>query len=122
MGGVLGGILSGSGKTFIPEPPSAGPKVPIRVGGRVRPPKALYTPPPNYPVIAKQTKIQGVVLIDAVLDEKGQVVEANVVSGHPLLIQAALDTVREWRYEPTYLNNEPISVALIVEVTFVLRQ
>jgi protein TonB len=123
MGGVIGGIVAANANLNAPLPPSsAGPKAPIRVGGKVRAPRGLYTPAPYYPVIARQTKIQGTVVIDAVLDESGRVIEARVVSGHPLLIQAALDTVKEWRYEPSYLNNQPISVALIVNVTFVLQQ
>jgi protein TonB len=123
MGGVIGGIVAANANMNAPLPPSSsGPKVPIRVGGKVRAPKGLYTPAPNYPVIARQTKIQGTVVIDAVLDEDGRVIEARIVSGHPLLIQAALDTVKEWRYEPSYLNNQPISVALIVNVSFVLQQ
>ena len=123
MGGVIGGIVAANANMNAPLPPSSsGPKAPVRVGGKVRAPKSVYTPAPYYPVIARQTKIQGTVVIDAVLDESGRVVEARVVSGHPLLIQAALDTVKEWRYEPSYLNNQPISVALIVNVSFVLQQ
>lgn len=123
MGGVIGGIVAANANMNAPLPPSSsGPKAPIRVGGKVRAPKSVYTPPPYYPVIARQTKIQGTVVIDAVLDESGRVIEARIVSGHPLLIQAALDTVKEWRYEPSYLNNQPISVALTVNVTFVLQQ
>jgi len=120
MGGVIGGIVSGARTAPAPPPPSV--RAPIRVGGKVKPPKALYTPAPQYPVIAKQTRVQGVVQIDAVLDVDGSVVEMKVVSGHPLLIQAALDAVRMWKYEPSYLNGQPIPVELIVNVTFVLQQ
>jgi protein TonB len=66
--------------------------------------------------------VQGVVLIDAVIDTKGNVVEMHVVSGHPLLISAALEAVRNWKYEPTYLNDEAIAVQLVVTVTFQLNQ
>jgi len=122
MGGVIGGIISGM-KSAPPPPSNAGTlKAPIRVGGKVKPPKALLTPAPLYPVIARQTRVQGVVQIDAVLDTDGSVVEMKVVSGHPLLIQAAMDTVRGWKYEPSYLNGQPIAVELIVNVTFVLQQ
>jgi len=120
MGGVIGGIIS-SGKTNVPAPPPS-VRAPIRVGGKVKPPRGLYTPAPQYPVIAKQTRVQGVVQIDAVLDVDGSVIEMKVVSGHPLLIQAALDAVRQWKYEPSYLNGQPIAVELIVNVTFVLQQ
>jgi protein TonB len=60
-----------------------------------------------YPAVAKQTHIQGTVIVDAILDEHGNVIEMKVVSGPPLLIQAALDGVGRWKYEPTYLNDEP---------------
>jgi protein TonB len=66
--------------------------------------------------------MQGVVSIDAVIDTEGNVVEMKVVSGHQLLIPAALEAVRQWKYEPTYLNDQPIAVQLIVKVTFQLSQ
>jgi protein TonB len=77
-------------------------------------------PSPVYPPLAKQTKVQGIVSIDAVIDTEGNVVEMRVVSGHPLLISAALDAVKNWKYEPTYLNDQAIAVQLIVTVTFQL--
>jgi outer membrane biosynthesis protein TonB len=57
-----------------------------------------------------------------VIDTEGNVVEMQVISGPPLLIHAALDAVRQWKYEPTYLNDQPIAVQLIVTVTFQLSQ
>jgi protein TonB len=71
-----------------------------------------------YPPLAKQTHMQGTVIIDAILDEKGDVIEMKVLSGPPLLIQAAVDAVRRWKYEPTYLNDQPVQVQLNVTVTF----
>jgi protein TonB len=62
------------------------------------------------------------VIIDAVLDESGNVVEMKIVSGHPLLLQAALDAVRQWKYEPTYLNDLPVAVQMNISVTFALTQ
>jgi len=62
------------------------------------------------------------VILEAVLDESGNVVELKVVSGHPLLLQAALDAVREWKYEPTYLNDLPVAVQMNISVTFTLAQ
>lgn len=119
MGGVIGGIISGAQRTYVPVAPvAAQPKAPIRVGGRVKPPRAISTPDPVYPTLAKQARIQGDVLIDAVIDTHGNVVEMQVVSGHPLLIQAAMEALRKWKYEPTYLNEEPVSVQLIVTVRF----
>jgi protein TonB len=124
MGGVLGGVIGGVLNTTARPiaPPTGKPNAPVRVGGRVRPPKAILQPQPVYPVIAKQARIQGQVQIDAILDEQGNVIDMKVVSGPPLLYQAALDVLKKWKYEPTYLNDQPISVELIVTITFQLGQ
>ena len=121
MGGVIGGVIGGVlGKGMAPAAP-AGPKKPVRVGGRIRAPKPIYQPAPVYPIIARQARITGVVVIDCVLDEEGNVLEMKVVSGPPLLYQAAMDAVKQWRYEPTLLNDTPIAVQMIVNVTFQLN-
>ena len=119
IGGVIGGVLSTGAKPIAPPP---GPKAPVRVGGRVKAPKPIIQVHPDYPALARQARIQGQVLIDAVLDEQGNVVEMRVVSGPPLLYQAAQDALRKWKYEPTYLNDQPIAVQMIVTITFVLGQ
>lgn len=121
MGGVLGGLLGGL-STSKAAPPPPGKKAPVRVGGRVQAPRAIYTPAPEYPSLAKMTKIQGVVTIAAILDEHGDVVEMKVVSGPVLLYKAALDAVARWKYQPTNLNGEPISVELNIFVNFQLSQ
>lgn len=118
MGGVIGGVIGGLGST--PIAPISKPKAPIRVGGRIRAPKAIVQTPPVYPVIAKQAHISGVVVIDAVLDEQGNVIEMKVVSGPPLLYAAALEALKQWKYEPTYLNDQAIPVQMIVNITFQL--
>jgi protein TonB len=118
IGGVLGGIPSAAAKPVAPP----GKMAPIRVGGRVRAPKPIIQVKPEYPTLARQARIQGQVQIDAILDEQGNVVEMHVVSGPPLLYQAALDALRKWKYEPTYLNDQPIAVQMIVTITFVLGQ
>jgi protein TonB len=120
IGGVIGGVLNTASKPLAPPPP--GKSAPIRVGGRVRPPKPIVQVHPEYPTLAKQAHIQGQVQIDAVLDEQGNVIEMKIVSGPPLLYQAALDALKKWKYEPTYLNDQPIAVQMIVTVTFVLGQ
>jgi protein TonB len=123
MGGALGGVIGGvsSTPTAPIAPKENKPKAPIRVGGRVREPRATYRVEPQYPALAKQTHIQGIVMIDAVIDEHGNVVEMKVLSGPPLLIQAALDALSRWKYEPTYLNDEPVPVQLNVTVRFQLN-
>ena len=120
MGGVLGGILGGIPTTATrgPAPPAGKVRAPIRVGGHVRAPRVILQPEPLYPVLARQARIQGDVVIDAVIDKTGSVLEMKVVSGPPLLVPAALAAVRTWKYEPTFLNDEPIDVQLIVTVHF----
>ena len=94
----------------------------MRVGGHVRPPKAIVQARPEYPALARQAHIQGDVKIDAILDEQGNVIDMKVVSGPPLLYQAVLDELKKWKYEPTYLNDRLIAVELIVTITFQLSQ
>jgi protein TonB len=120
IGGVIGGVLNTGAKPLAPPP--TGRSAPVRVGGHVRPPKPIVQVHPDYPTLARQAHIQGQVQIDAVLDEQGNVVEMKIVSGPPLLYQAALDALKKWKYEPTYLNDQPIAVQMIVTITFVLGQ
>ena len=77
---------------------------------------------PEYPALARQAHIQGKVELDAVLDEHGNVVEMKIVSGPPVLYQAALDALKKWKYEPTYLNDQPIAVQMLVTISFQLDQ
>jgi periplasmic protein TonB len=120
-GGVLGGILGSTGGANAIAPPPPQVKRIVRIGGDLKPPRQVYAPPPVYPVIAKQAHVEGTVIIDAVIDEHGNVVQAHVLSGPPLLIPSALQAVVQWKYQPTYLNGEAISVAMHVEVHFVLQ-
>lgn len=121
VGGVLGGILQENVKNFQPIAPATGPRRPVRVGGNIKPPIGVYSPQPIYPPLARQAKIQGQVLINAIIDAQGNVVEMKVVSGHALLINSALEAVSRWRYQPTILNGEPVAVELIVTVHFRLN-
>jgi len=120
MGGVLGGVLGGIGKNIPPPTPvvAAGPKVPVRVGGDVKPPRLLFGPAPDYPVLARQARLAGIVVIEAIIDEHGKVTGMRVVSGHPLLIPAALAAVSQRKYEPTILDGAPTPIDLRVEITF----
>jgi protein TonB len=121
LGGVIGGALNPAAKP-VPPPPSVKPNGPVRVGGHVRPPKPIHMVPPEYPILARETHIQGQVRIDAVLDEQGNVVAMKVVSGPPLLYRAALDALKKWKYEPTYLNDQPVAVQMVVTINFQLGQ
>lgn len=123
LGGVLGGIIGGAARPIAavaPPPPSAMKRI-VRVGGKVDPPKQTYAPELKYPAIARAAKVEGTVVIDAVIDEQGNVVQARVVSGPGLLIGAALESVEQWKYEPTRLNGEPVSVEMHVQVHFALQ-
>ncbi len=116
-GGVLGGIIGGVGSG--PAPPKE-PLKRIRVGGQVQQANLISQIKPIYPQLARQARISGTVRLQAVIAKDGTVQELQVLSGHPLLVQAALDAVRQWRYKPTLLNNEPVDVITTVDVNFVL--
>jgi protein TonB len=122
IGGVVGGVLGGTG-TSAPTPSPAPRPVQkiVRVGSGVKPPRQTYSVDPVYPPLARETHIRGTVIVDAVIDEHGNVVQARVVSGHPLLMDAALKAVLLWKYEPTTLNGQPVSVELQVQVHFKLN-
>ena len=77
-------------------------------------------PQPAYPSIARDVRIQGDVILHAIIDKEGRVAELEAVSGHPLLVRAALEAVRTWRYRPTLLNGEPVEVETTIKVSFVL--
>jgi protein TonB len=110
-GGVAGGVFGGTDFGAAPPPPvvapptpapvAATPTGPLQVGGDVKRPKILYRPEPDYPRLAKQARIQGDVEIDAIIDQAGNVVQMKVMDGPPLLVAAALQAVRTWKYEPT---------------------
>jgi protein TonB len=76
---------------------------------------------PQYPPLARQARVSGTVKLHAIIAKDGTVQELQVISGHPLLIQAALDAVRQWRYRPTLLNTEPVEVDTTIDVIFTLN-
>jgi periplasmic protein TonB len=122
-GGQLGGALGGAfGSTGTAAPPPVSQPQPtkrvVRAGSLLKAPRQTYSIDPEYPPLARQTHISGTVVIDAVIDERGNVVQARAVSGHPLLVAAALRAVLQWKYEPTSLNGQPVSVELQVQVSF----
>ncbi|MGD1210833.1 MAG: energy transducer TonB [Candidatus Acidiferrales bacterium] len=120
-GGVLGGIIGGvvDTKAVIPPPPPT--KKIVRVGGDVKQPLPISTPPPVYPAVALAAKIEGVVVIDAVIDEQGNIVRARVIDGPGLLVNAALAAVTHWKYEPTYLDGQAVEIETHVDVRFRLH-
>ena len=116
---VAGDFLSAA-ITIVPPPPP--PPLPerIKVGGQVAAARLVYQPQPVYPPLARQARIQGTVRLEAVINKQGQIEELTVVSGHPMLIQAALDAVSKWQYEPTMLNGVPVEVITTIDVNFTM--
>ena len=94
----------------------------FRVGGNVQHTKLISQPRPQYPVEAKQARIQGVVKLYAVIGKDGTVQNLNVISGHPLLAPAAVEAVKQWIYQPTLLNGNPVEVETEIDVNFTLAQ
>jgi TonB family protein len=92
----------------------------IKVGGDVPPPKKTKHVNPVYPPDAKDAGIQGVVIIEAVIDKEGKVASATVVKSIPELDQAAVDAVLQWEFEPTYIKGKPVSVRMTVTINFTL--
>jgi periplasmic protein TonB len=126
-GGVMGGILGAIPSAAPPPPPvkeapkSITPKR-INVGGNVQQANLIFQPKPTYPPLAKQARIQGTVKFTAVIGKDGTIQNLTMLSGHPLLVTAATDAVRQWRYKPTLLNGEPVEVATTIDVNFTLNQ
>src|SRR5712691_5961013 len=116
-GGVIGGIIGGV--VGAPPPPKAPQR--IRQGGNVQAALIMNRVQPQYPPLARQARVSGTVKLHAIIAKDGTVQELQVISGHPLLIQAALDAVRQWRYRPTLLNTEPVEVDTTIDVIFTLN-
>jgi protein TonB len=113
-GGVIGGIVGG-----LPEAPPP-PKRVVRVGGSINPPALLRRVEPVYPSIAEQARIKGIVILEAHVDESGRVRDVRILRGIPLLNEAAVTAVQQWRYKPLLLNGIPTEFLLSVTVQFEL--
>lgn len=101
---------------------STAPPMRIRVGGNVQRSRMIANPPPIYPKAAKEAGIQGKVRLQALVGTDGKIKELEVVSGPEELIQAALDAVRQWRYQPTLLNGIPVEVSTTIDVIYTLSR
>ena len=122
-GGVPGGQMNGVIGGIISNAPMAVPKVAVqrvRVSQGVTQGMVLHKVQPTYPPLARTARVQGSVLLAAVIGKDGTIQNLHVISGHPLLTQAALDAVRQWRYRPYILNGEPVEVDTQVTVNFTL--
>lgn len=119
MGGVIGGVIGGVGAAPPPPKPNVSR---IHQGGNVQAAMLVNKVQPSYPPLARQTRISGTVRLHAIIAKDGSVQQLEVISGHPLLVQSALDAVRQWRYRPTLLNGEPVEVDTTIDVIFSLNQ
>ncbi len=98
--------------------PQPAPTGPVRVGGGVQSAKLVFGPRPAYPHTALITRTQGTVRIQAIIGRDGSISNLQVISGHPLLIEAARQAVQQWRYQPTLLNGEPVEVITEIDVNY----
>jgi TonB family protein len=119
-GGTAAGTTTVTTTTVAPPLPP--PPARIRVGGGVMEAKLVSQPLPVYPPEAKMARIQGVVKLSATTAKDGTIQNLEVIEGHPLLIQAALDAVKQWVYKPTLLNGQPAEVVTEIDVNFTLSQ
>jgi len=119
---VRNGVLDSIGRelsAIVPPPPPTPSVHPPRVS-RMMEGNLIHRVQPQYPTLARQARVQGVVVLRAVITREGKIANLQVVSGHPLLVQSAMDAVLQWRYRPYYLNNEPVEVETQVTVNFTL--
>jgi protein TonB len=91
------------------------------VGSRLEEAQLVFKIPPIYPPMAKQTRLEGTVVIHAVIDAAGELTDPKVVSGPRLLQAAAVDSVRKWKYRPAYLNDQPVPREMFITVNFRLH-
>jgi protein TonB len=116
MGGVIGSVLSST--------PTVAPRVAtpqrVRVSSGVVSGLLLRKVQPNYPPLARQARIQGVVVLQAQISKDGNIENLQLISGHPMLAPAAIEAVKQWKYKPYLLNGEPVEVETQVQVNFTL--
>jgi protein TonB len=93
----------------------------VRPGGDIKEPRKTHEARPVYPPVAIAARVEGVVIINATIGTDGSVVNVRVTRSVPLLDQAALDAVRQWRFTPTLLNGVPVEVLMAVTVNFTLH-
>lgn len=127
-GGVIGSIGIGPVVAAPPKPPAAAVQqsaktpAPIRQGGSVMEAKILKRVMPIYPPLAKNARISGRVRLMSIIAKDGTIQKLELIEGHPLLVAAALEAVKQWVYRPTLLNGEPVDVIAPIEVNFTLTQ
>jgi protein TonB len=119
LSGVIGGIVNAANNAAVPK---FVPTVPqrIRISQGVTKGLLIHRVEPSYPTLARAARVQGEVVLSAVIDANGQIQNLQLVSGHPMLVPAALEAVKQWRYKPYLLNGTPVEVETTVTVIFSL--
>lgn len=117
LGGVIGGIISSSASS-TPFIPKLEPVKRIRISQGVTQGMVISKIEPIYPKLALSARVTGVVLVKAVISREGTITEIQVVKGHPILVPAAVEAVKQWRYRPYLLNGAPVEVETYITVTF----
>jgi protein TonB len=130
--GIPGGVDYGESNPFaggagdwlnkVTAVVGAGDSAPIRAAGEVRPPKLVRRVEPDYPELARQARVEGVVILEATTDIYGRVASVKVLRSVPLLDQAAVDAVTRWVYEPMVVNGRPRAVTFTVTLRFELKR
>jgi len=120
LGGVIGGIIGSTSHISVPKLAKAPQR--IRISQGVTSGLLVNKVEPAYPILARQARVQGQVVLSAIISRQGAIENLQVISGHPMLVPAAIEAVRQWRYRPYLLNGEPVEVETEVIVTFTLAQ
>jgi len=109
VGGVVGGLP-------LEAPPP--PRKRVRIGGAIVAPKLVHRVAPEYPPLAALTRVQGTIILEAMVGEDGRVQTVTLLRGQPILQEAAIEAVKQWRYQPLLLNGEPTPFVLTVTLLF----
>jgi len=119
VGGVIGSIVSSTSNAAVPK---FVPVVPqrVRISQGVTKGLLIHKQEPTYPPLARAARVQGDVVLSALIDVNGQITNLQLVSGHPMLVPAAIEAVRQWRYKPYLLNGQPVEVETTITVIFTL--
>lgn len=120
LGGVIGGIVSStSSLSAVPKLVPVAPQR-IRISQGVTKGLCIHRLEPAYPPLARAARVQGDVVLNAVIDVNGQITNLQLVSGHPMLVPSAIEAVKQWRYKPYLLNGTPVEVETTITVIFTL--
>jgi len=118
LGGVIGGIVSNA--SVAATVPKLAPPQRVRISQGVTKGLLIHRVEPAYPTLAKAARVQGEVLLRAVIDKNGDIQDLTLISGHPMLVPSAIEAVKQWRYKPYLLNGQPVEVETTINVIFAL--